>query len=301
MCLAIFKPAGLDIPEENLKQGFDSNNDGCGICWAQDGQLHIEKGMMTFDDFYGIYQGVKEFPMLIHFRKSTHGKKNEDNCHPFLFNDGKLALIHNGVIPIKCTENDYSDTWHFVHKVLDPIVSQRGVPITDQSLSWFIRVSIGTDKIAVMDGDGHVIIFNEDKGNWEDTDGLDGKKGKVWYSNYSFRNYKTYKSYSGSGYSSYHNTSHHQSSIPGSQQHSSASSDGTEIWPGYQYDSSKPAGSSNQPLNTNHEIATDENRGPGKMTEYGWFDDEIEAEITKAREESHLDREEAIIQVFNNA
>ena len=34
-------------------------------------------------------------------------------------------------------------------------------------LNYLITTSIGTDKIAVMDGTGKTFIFNEDKGKWE--------------------------------------------------------------------------------------------------------------------------------------
>lgn len=289
MCLAIYKPGGLDIPERNLRAGFESNNDGCGMCWAENGELHVERGMLTFDAFYGIYQQHCHNPMLIHFRKATHGKKDEANCHPFLFNDGNLALIHNGVIPIKCSEEGFSDTWHFVHKVLEPMIRDHGVPIDDQALSWFVRVSIGTDKIAVMDRAGEVIIFNEDKGNWEDTDGPEGKKGKVWYSNYSFRSF-----YKASNYPS------HVTHSPAVTTHRRDDTE-TGEWEGYGYTQSRLAEGANAPLNMDTQIADDKTRGPGKMTEYGWYDLEIETEIEGVKTKTGMNREDAIVHVFNNA
>ena len=302
MCLAIYKPAGLDIPEKNLKSGFDANNDGCGIAWAAGGQIHIEKGLMTWDAFIGIYQGIKEFPCLIHFRKATHGKKNDENCHPFIFNDGKHALIHNGVIPIKCNDSDYSDTWHFVNKVLDPLIRQ-GVPVSDQSLSWFVRVSIGTDKIVVMDGIGAVVIFNEEKGNWEDTDGPEGKKGKVWYSNYSFRgtnnNWRnTTTNYGTGGYAAAGNGMHQSySNITGRVDPEDDETCGGNDWEGY----GNRCLVSGTEASKSIEIADDTSRNPGCMTEYGWFDTEIESEIKQIQGTTQMNREDAIIQVFNNA
>lgn len=298
MCLAVYKPAGLDIPKVNLKNAYDTNSDGCGLCWAADGELHVEKGMMTFDNFYAAYEAHKDHPMLIHFRKSTHGKKDHENCHPFLFNDGQLALIHNGVIPIKCIEDGYSDTWHFVNKVLEPLVKDHGVPIDDQALSWFIRVSIGSDKVAVMDAKGETILFNEDKGNWEDADGADGKKGKVWYSNFSFR-YGTNRN-TGCGCATNHTPNYSQSNLPGSNRNAvrTETDDGNEgEWEGYGFHSNQMRDAANKPL----EIADDKTRGPGKMTEYGWFDGEIEEEIDGVKFRMGFSRENAIIHVFNNA
>jgi len=237
-------------------------------------------------------------PYAIHFRKSTHGKKDENNCHPFLFNDGKLALIHNGVIPIKCSDDGFSDTWHFTHKVLEPMVKQYGVPIDDQALSWFIRVSIGTDKVAVMDNKGEVVIFNEDKGNWEDTDGPDGKKGKVWYSNYSFR-------YSSTNYASRNTTwspnADQNTNVSGA--HRVDPDNENEDWEGYGYHPGRLSEAEHTPLSggVDTQIADDKTRGPGKMTEYGWYDNEIEEEISDVQTRTGMSREDAIIDVFNNA
>jgi len=297
MCLAVYKPAGLDIPRINLQNAYESNSDGCGLCWAADGELHVEKGMLTFENFYAIYEAHKDYSMLIHFRKSTHGKKDAENCHPFLFNKGQLALIHNGVIPIKCSEDGYSDTWHFVNKVMDPMVTEHGVPIYDQALSWFIRMAIGSDKVVVMNIKGEAMIFNEEKGNWEETGGADGKKGKVWYSNFSFR----FGSNRTTGYGCTNNN-YTQSHLPGNSRNTvrpeiDDDTCGAGDWDGYGYHASQLRSAANTPL----EIADDKTRGPGKMTEYGWYDGEIEDEIEGAKKRMGMSREDAIIHVFNNA
>ena len=299
MCLAIYKPSALKIPEKNLRAGFEANSDGCGIAWAADGKMHVEKGMLDWNSFYGLYLAAEEHSCLIHFRKATHGHKSEKNCHPFLFKDHEdndLALIHNGVIPIKCVEDGYSDTWHFVNKVLGPLVKS-GTRIDNQSLSWFVRVSIGSDKVAVMDRFGGVIIFNEEKGHWEDTDGPDGKKGKVWYSNLCFRNHRTnYGTGSGTGCNT------NQSSISNHSRQTVAEEDTNAAdWEGYGFHPDRVSEGANTPLSGDIEIATDENRKPGCMTEYGWYDTEIETEIEKAKTDHKLTREDAIIHVFNNA
>jgi hypothetical protein len=304
MCLAVYKPGGLHIPEKYLRSGYEANNDGCGICWAEGGKLTVSKGMMKWEDFWKLYQEHQDCPMLIHFRKSTHGKKDEANCHPFLFNDGKLALIHNGVLPIKCSEEGYSDTWHLVNKILDPLVRQHNVSIDNPALFWLLRVAIGTDKIAVMDEGGEVVLFNEDKGQWEDTEGAEGKKGKVWYSNTSFRNESwrhrqtntTGDWRPGCGAANAHTPPRSQAGLPGVADEGEAGD-----WEGYGYAARMSEAASHPLAGADTEIATDANRGPGKMTEYGWFDGEIEIEISSTRTKTGMQREDAIIYVFNNA
>ena len=192
MCLAIYKPAGAEVTEEHLRNGFANHSDGAGFAWAADGKLHVVKGLFDVEEVIKQYEKVKEFPCLIHFRKATHGKIDKTNCHPFLFNDGKLALIHNGVLSIKCTIDGMSDTLHFVKLVLEPMVKRNNVPINDGALQYLLSTSIGTDKMVIMDGDGNAYVINEDKGKWE---------GGCWYSNTSFSwNIDEFKSKNSSGY-----------------------------------------------------------------------------------------------------
>ncbi len=183
MCLAIYKPADAQVSEEHLRNGFANHSDGAGFAWSVDGKLFIKKGIFNVEEVIEHYRLIKDYPCLIHFRKATHGKVDKTNCHPFLFNDGKLALIHNGILSIKCTIDGLSDTAHFVKLVLEPMVNRNKVPINDGALSYLINTSIGSDKMAVMTEDGTTYIFNEDKGKWE---------GGVWYSNSIFS--WTYKS-----------------------------------------------------------------------------------------------------------
>ena len=304
MCLAIVKPRGLHIPEKFLRAGMESNNDGCGMVWADDDKsLHVEKGMMTWEQFWELFQANQDKPMLVHFRRSTHGKKNADNCHPFMFNDGKLALIHNGTIPIKCSEEGYSDTWHLVYKVLEPLVKEHGVEIDSPSLSWLLKVAIGTDKIAIMDGIGEFVIFNEEKGSWEDAEGPDNKKGKVWFSNSSFRSTtQTYRYQGhGCGWTPGANSVNYHGTSPNRDVSGLTNADENEgEWEGFGYAARQAR--ANAPLSgSNTQIATDENRGPGAMTEYGWYDKEIEEMIDGVKKKMGMQRDDAIIHVFNNA
>ena len=179
MCLAIFQPVGKIVPKNHLENGFRCHGDGCGIAWAEGGKLHVKKGVgMKFEEFYEAYEAVKQYPCLIHFRKSTSGKIDEANCHPFIFNEGKLAAVHNGMLNIKCNDKDFSDTYHFITLVLDPIIRKYKIPLNDGPLNYLVCTSIGSDKLAVMDGNGKTYIFNEEKGTWDEG---------IWYSNTSYK------------------------------------------------------------------------------------------------------------------
>jgi hypothetical protein len=303
MCLAIYKPADKKIPVDHIKNGFESNSDGAGIAWAQDGKIHVNKGVWQADALIGLYQEVEQYPCLIHCRKKTHGEKNDENCHPFVFCDGKYALIHNGVIPIKPLLEGLSDTATFVKTILEPLVKDLNVPIDHPALAFLVKEAIGTDKIVVMDGDGKVVFFNEDKGTLE---------GGVWYSNCSFRYGGRSKStWQGSSYysggsgpssstygpsgsekDSTPNYSHSpittQSRLPGNKIHAGS-------WNGEENDTDI-CGIVESPL------TMDVKTGPkkqGDICEYGWYDSDIETEI-ESYQKLGLTRLEALIRCFNN-
>jgi len=281
MCLAIVKPAGLDVPEKNLRSGYEHHNDGCGIAWAENGELHVEKGMLTWDAFLGLYEGVKEHPCLIHFRKATHGPKNETNCHPFLFNDGKLALIHNGVIQIKIEDNALSDTGNFVKSIMDPIVKTAQVPLDHPALAFLIQRSIGTDKVAIMDGNGKVIFFNEDKGTVED---------KIWYSNCSFRWTGNNTRHNTGGYLGNNRSTTSSSSIPsGTRRANDDDETDNHYW-----------GRINRAATAPMIIEDGTKLEPGMATEYGYYEEDIEKEIEDYILSLGMTRQEAITRCFNN-
>jgi hypothetical protein len=52
MCIIAFKPRKVHITRRILKNCWDGNDDGAGFMWAEDDELHIRKGYMTFKSFY---------------------------------------------------------------------------------------------------------------------------------------------------------------------------------------------------------------------------------------------------------
>lgn len=185
MCIAILKPAGVDISFETLETCYENNRDGCGLAYInKEGKIEIHKSM-DFYAFYKIYQAClqenPQSPFLIHFRIATHGTVNEFNCHPFAVG-GDIAFIHNGVISKapSCPDKKRSDTQMFNDTILKSLPD-----------GWFdsagakalIEEYIGTgSKLVVLNKDGRYNIYNEKAGTWEDG---------CWFSNYSFRIYRS--------------------------------------------------------------------------------------------------------------
>jgi len=195
MCLAIFKPKGVEIKKKYLRNGWDNNEDGAGFALARGNAVEIHKGFFTFKEFYTAF---KEFNnprevALIHFRWGTHGPNNAANCHPFSVCGDKYAMIHNGIIDIKRENFALSDTAHFCELVLQPIL-EKGVEFDSGALRYLVEGSIGDlNKIVLLRGDGAHVIFHEKKGEW---------KNGSWYSNNGYQYASTFSrawAYEGKG------------------------------------------------------------------------------------------------------
>lgn len=177
MCLAIYKPKGVQIKKKFLRNGFDANEDGAGFAYVENGSVHICKGFFTFDNFWAEYKKHSAKQALIHFRWATHGAATFANCHPFSMCDGKFALIHNGILDIECTDKSFSDTWHFSELVMSPLLDY--TPLDSPALQFVIESTIGDgNKLCVLRGDGAFKIFNESAGHW---------KHGAWFSNEGYK------------------------------------------------------------------------------------------------------------------
>lgn len=179
MCIAIFKPRKTQPDWSAYQSSYDNNPDGWGFAAARNGKLIVRKGVSSFRTFKKKFYEFRHCPALVHFRIRTSGDINDKNCHPFLI-DQDLAVIHNGILDLKCNINkNMSDTWHFVRQVLRPLNE------SDQSFPWNLGLSflgeqfLGTgNKMVFLRSTGEHTIWNGDSGHYA--------SDKHWYSNYSY-------------------------------------------------------------------------------------------------------------------
>jgi hypothetical protein len=179
MCLAIYKPGSIVIPEAYLKEGWDSNPDGAGFAFVSTAtkRVVVHKGFMKRKEFLDAYANVSgdnpKAPFLIHFRIRTMGWKNGENTHPFPIAGG--VLIHNG--GFSGTDAMYdtgpSDTALFAKKYGPYMTYDR---VNKHKSEW--EKAIGYNKVALLYDDGRHIILNNP--GWTECEG-------AWYSNNSFR------------------------------------------------------------------------------------------------------------------
>lgn len=178
MCIAIYKPKGKTIPYDYLEEGYFNNPDGSGFMFTENGKINVVKTMGKFETFYKLYNKIvpEDKTVILHFRISTSGGINLNNCHPFSVNK-HLAFCHNGVIDIKLTNKKLNDTRHFNNKIL------KNLPVNflkDKAIVELIKGYIGSSKLVFLDNSGKTTIINADLGQWENG---------IWYSNSSYKPY----------------------------------------------------------------------------------------------------------------
>lgn len=175
MCVIMHKPAGVQIPDRVIETAIEDNPDGWGVAFADAGFIHPVWGF-RLDDLRAALADAGDRELAVHFRWATHGKVDILNCHPFLTRDGRVAVMHNGVISdVPMIDPDRSDTYHFVSEYLDPVLAKH--PRILDNPRWIRKVEarLGShNKVLILTESGRVVTLNRDRGI---------EVGGVWYSN----------------------------------------------------------------------------------------------------------------------
>lgn len=203
MCVAVYKPQGVDMPsKKTLNICFKNNDDGAGFMFAHNGKVHIEKGFMSFASFkkalkysikkYGL--NVKETPMAFHFRISTQGGIKRELCHPYalsnsydemkeLKGDYDFGVMHNGIIDLTSSYHitDHNDTMEYIKEIVYPLVGKNKNYYKNNGLMSVMKYTLDGNRFLIMDGNGHTELL----GGWEQSKG-------VYYSNSSYKQEKVY-------------------------------------------------------------------------------------------------------------
>ncbi len=176
MCVAIYKPANIQLTKKTLHKCFLENSDGAGFAYLdENGHAVISKGYFSFGEFWRAYREHMPKEAIIHFRWATHGTTDKENCHPFALPGGG-ALIHNGVISWadSCDIFDNrSDTRTFVDDLLSDLLL-KGNCLHEPGFKAAIEGALGLGNKLVCFHKGKPVILNEQQGDW---------KYGAWFSN----------------------------------------------------------------------------------------------------------------------
>lgn len=202
MCIIAIKKAGVEMPtDEIISNMWINNSDGAGIMYTDGGIVHIRKGYMTLkafraalDDLSGRIN-LKNTPVVMHFRIGTSGGNTPANTHPFPVSEHvdalqktrvktSLGVAHNGIISIKPSRKDISDTMEYVSSQLSLIYKLDKSFYTREAGRKLVYNGIQS-KMVFLDKNGYI----QTVGKFET-----GKDGII-YSNSSYEPRISYKNW----------------------------------------------------------------------------------------------------------
>jgi hypothetical protein len=194
MCIIAIKPAGISMPAETtIENMWYNNSDGAGLMYATGGNVHIEKGFMSLKAFKKALKQLEKnidvvnTPVVLHFRITTHGETSAGNTHPFPVTEklpllqmtkykAPLAIAHNGIIDIKPSKGDISDTMEYIISQLAPL-HQLKKDFYRQDAGKKLIYNAIKSKMAFLDGAGRIETIG---------DFITGEDGLL-YSNSSYK------------------------------------------------------------------------------------------------------------------
>ncbi len=199
MCIIVYKPAGVDMPNYDiLNNCFENNPDGCGLMYQapEEDKVIINKGFMHFADLLSAIAHIErqiniiDVDVVLHFRLATQGGVNAGNCHPFPISKKvddlkatdigtRVGIAHNGIISF-CSERGVkagyptptlSDTQIFVKDYLGAMSTYA---LFNKAMGKIVKQATNS-KFAVMSDTKTILIgdFIED--------------GGIYYSNTSYK------------------------------------------------------------------------------------------------------------------
>lgn len=194
LCIIAVKPAGIKMPANKIIENMWHNNpDGAGFMYAKKSNVYIEKGFMKLKSLKTALRGLEKkvdivnTPVILHFRITTSGGTSPENCHPFPITEklpllqmrkskAPLAVAHNGIIDIKPSQKDISDTMEYIMTQLAPLYQLKKDFYKHEAGKKLVYNAIKS-KMAIMDGNGYIATIG---------DFITGDDG-ILYSNTSYK------------------------------------------------------------------------------------------------------------------
>lgn len=174
---------------------YSSNSDGIGAMYSTTKGLKIIKRLPK--SVAEARTMITNLPtddrmLALHFRFTTHGDTNLDNCHPYDVVPGYVAMMHNGVLHTgNEADPSRSDTYHFIQDFLSEAVHKSPELVFTDGFLKLVAEFIDNNRFVFMDGEGRISHVNKDQGIEHDG---------MWFSNtYAWQPHRLIPSYAQRG------------------------------------------------------------------------------------------------------
>ena len=183
MCIIVAKEKGVQLPTKNtLKKCFENNSDGAGLMYVKDNKVIIEKGFMSFGDFWHKIKSLKrEFnsdltdkALVMHFRIGTHGENDKATTHPFpisgnasdlraTYFETDIAMAHNGIMSSYNYDKVLSDTQSFIKDYVSVFKELNKNFIKNERVVNLItqNANIKSNKLCFLDKDENIYWYGD--------------------------------------------------------------------------------------------------------------------------------------------
>lgn len=203
MCVIIVKEKNQNKPSmEFLKKAWNTNPDGAGVMYVKNNRVIIQKGLMTFNDFWKVAKNLpNETTIVYHFRIATHGSRDKKGTHPFPISNNddvlqksfiktNVGVAHNGIISLTANYNkkhnpkNLSDTQLFIRDYLYTLQKMNMKWFENKKLRDLVEKSLGS-KMVLLTNNHNLYYFN-------DFVNVEGYKCSNNYFNFKYYNYYNY-------------------------------------------------------------------------------------------------------------
>jgi predicted glutamine amidotransferase len=206
MCVIAVAPKDVAVPSDELmKKMFDHNSDGAGFAYTINNKVFVEKGFMSYKEFYNALAGLDkklknknltttDIPIMFHFRIGTHGPNSRGLTHPFPFTDNtkyfealdyktNVVLAHNGIINTVKPVGGLSDTVQYIKDIVLPLYHHDQYFYDDIHLQELLANTNDSSRFAILDDRGTFTFI----GTWHDDEEAPGVKFSNLLHSYSYK------------------------------------------------------------------------------------------------------------------